>query len=274
MLAREEDVFRAIVRWTNHDFQNRSSYFLDLFACIRLQGISKDVLLNTVARETLVQQNATCIAHVQEELMLASGDESHGNPTITSHRECVDAAVLCGGTSGKYVTQNLKNTACFVPSLGKWFELPNMPHGQNGHTTAVCNTVLYSIGHRSVFNQESSREVQRYAPGLNNWGNCTSMPVGRCFAASVTLQGQVYVLGGILNKEDCKRVSAEVSRYNPAVDKWFPVTCMNCARQGLCAVAVNGSILPSGDAIRMIIFINCRKIRATTRSVDQGRFHG
>ena len=244
VLASEKDIFCAVVRWVNHNFENRASHFADLFSCIRLQDIPKEFLSSTVVHEALVQENATCMAHVLE--VMNVGDVSHASAKIRSNLESVDVVVLCGGTSSKYVTQNFQHTACFVPSSNKWLELPNMLCGQTGHATAVCNGLLYSTGHHSIFNQEASRLVQCYVSGDRKWVTCASMPVGRSFAAAVTLQGQLYVLGGVLHKDNRKSVSAAVSRYNPAVERWYAVTGMNCARQGLCAVVFEGSIFAIG----------------------------
>lgn len=245
----DEDIFHTIVRWVSDDLKNRACYFMDLFSYIRLQGMPKDFLLNTVANEALVQQNTACIARVQEALCLAALEdegEMHTGLTSTSLVEHVNAIVICGGTSNKYVIENLKHVACYVPSVNEWFDLQVMPCGQKGHSTAVCNNVLYSMGNHSVFNQESSRVVQCFDPGNNTWMPRASMPVGRCFAGAVTIQGQVYVLGGYLHKDDFQRVSAEISRYNPALDKWFAVTSMNCAREGLCACVLGENIYAIG----------------------------
>lgn len=250
VVTNEKDVFNAVVRWISYDLENRACHFKDLFACIHLVGMSRDVLLSVVAGETLVQENATCFSLVQEALQTVGlGREISANPTEvskTSPTEFVSAIVMCGGTGSKYVTQNIKHTVCYVPSSDQWFDLPDMLHGRKGHSTAVCSGVLYSVGHHSVFSQESSRVVQCYVPGDSTWSTRASMPVGSCFSAAVAFQGQLYVIGGIHHENDRKTVSARVSRYNPAVDKWYPDTSMNCARQGLCAVVLDGSILAIG----------------------------
>lgn len=244
VVASEGDVFHAIVRWISHDLENRACHFTELFSCIQLQDIPRDVLINTVAREALFQRNSTCTALVQEALNSALGREGDVLTDLTkrSLTERVDAVVICGGNSGKYVIQSLKKVACFVPSGEKWFDLPDMPRGQTGHASAVCNGVLYSTGNDSC----NCRVVQCYDTDVNTWGLRASMPVGRRYAAAVAFHGQVYVLGGFLHKADCKCVSSDVSRYNPAVDKWYPVSSMNCAREGLCAVVLDGSIFAIG----------------------------
>lgn len=252
VVTNEKDVFNAVVRWIRHDLDNRAFHFKDLFSYIRLGGISREVLLNIVAGETLVRENASCFSRVQEALQTICLDEHISISTTEvskrSSAEFISAIVMCGGTGSKYVTQNIKHTVCYVPSINEWFDLPDMLHGRKGHSTAVCNDVLYSLGHHSVFSQESSRLVQCFVPGGSAWNTRTPMPRGSCFSAAVAFQGQVYVLGGIHHEHDRNTVSARVSRYNPAVDKWYPVTSMNCARQGLCAVVFDGNILAIGGS--------------------------
>ena len=250
-VTNEKDVLNAIVRWIQHDFDNRAVHFKDLFSCIQLRGMSKDILLNIVARGTLVREKSTSLslAHVALQTISLDEDIINRNSTEVSKRssaEFISAIVMCGGTGSKYITQNIKHTVCYVPSIDEWFDLPDMLHGRKGHSTAVCNGVLYSIGNHSVFSQESSRLVQCFVPGGSSWNTRNSLQRGSCFSAAVALQGQVYVLGGIHHGTDGTTVSARVSRYNPAVDKWYPVTSMNCARQGLCAVVLDGNILAIG----------------------------
>jgi len=250
-VSNEKDVFNAVVRWIRHDLHNRAFHFKDLFSLIRLRGMSKDVLLNTVAKEMLVRESTACLSLVQEALQTVVLDEDISISTTgvskRSSPELISAIVMCGGTGSKYVTQNIKHTVCYVPSINKWFNLPDMIHGRKGHSTAVCNGVLYSLGHHSVFSQESSRRlVQCFVPGANGWNSRTSMPRESCFSAAVALQGQLFVLGGIHHENDGNTVSARVSRYNPAVDKWYHVTSMNCARQGLCAVVLDDNIFAIG----------------------------
>ena len=250
VVTNEKDVFNAVVRWITYDLENRASHFKDLFACIHLAGMSREFLLSIVATDPLVQDNATCFSRVQEALQTVRLDhEIVSSPTEVSKRsstEFVSSIVMCGGTGSKYVTQNIKHTVCYVPSMDQWFDLPDMLHGRKGHSAAVCSGVLYTFGHHSVFSQESSRLVQCYVPGADTWSTRTSMPVGSCFSAAVAFQGQLYVIGGIHHESDRKTVSARVSRYNPAVNKWYTVASMNCARQGLCAVALDGNILAIG----------------------------
>jgi len=245
-VTNEKDVFSAVVRWIRHDLDNRACHFKDLFSCVHLRRMSRDVLLNIVARETLVRESTPCLSLVQEALQTVGLHEHISISGTEVPKEFVSAVVMCGGTGSKYVTQNIKHTVCYVPAINKWFDLPDMLHGRKGHSTVLCNGVLYSIGHHSVFSQEGSRLVQCLVPGGSAWNTRASLPRGSCFSAAVALQGQVYVLGGIHHENDGTMVSARVSRYNPAVDKWYPVTSMNCARQGLCAVVLDGNILAIG----------------------------
>lgn len=250
-VANEMDIFNAVVKWIRYDLENRVLHFKDLFSCVRLLGMPAEVLSGTVASEALVREDVTCLSVVQEALQtvgLARDviDTSTTEYSKRSPTEYVSAFVMCGGSGSKYFTQNIKNTACYVPSVNEWFNLPDMLQGRSGHSTAVCNGALYSVGHHSVFNPDSSRSVQCYVPGNSGWNSGTTMSTGVCFSAAVSFQGQLYVLGGIVHDHDGKTVSARVSRYNPAVDKWYQVASMSYARQGLCAVVQDGSILAIG----------------------------
>ena len=247
-VTNEKDVFNAVMRWIKHDSDNRAFHLEDLFSCVHLRGMSRDVLLNIVARETLVRESNTCLSLVQDALQTVGLDEDISINNTEVSKEFISGFVMCGGTGSKYVTQNIKHTVCYVPSIGKWFDLPDMLHGRKGHSTVLCNGVLYSIGHHSVFSQEGSRLVQCFVPGGSAWNTRASLPRGSCFSAAVALQGQVYVLGGIHHEKDGTTVSARVNRYNPAVDRWYPVTSMNYARQGLCAVVLDGNILAIGGS--------------------------
>ena len=246
-----EEAFVAMIRWIKYDLANRRIHFENLFTCLPFTLISKDFLLETVSREMLVQESVTCSTLVSSAIQAAVARHTGENVSVTgerlmSPRDSVTAVIVCGGTSSRYVTLNSKSTLGFIPSLDKWVELTGMPNGRKGHATTVCNGDLYCLGNHSAFEHESSRQVQLFNSTTNTWTLSSPMPSGRCFHAAVTLFGQLYVLGGYLVDGYFQETTSRVSRYNPVLDRWYPVAPMNCTRHGLCAVVLDGVIFAIG----------------------------
>ncbi|KAL9951885.1 hypothetical protein ACROYT_G044626, partial [Oculina patagonica] len=64
-VSAEEDVFKTILTWIDHNKSERKKYFADLFRQVRLIYVSRDYLLNDIVTNDLVNDNACCIELVE-----------------------------------------------------------------------------------------------------------------------------------------------------------------------------------------------------------------
>ena len=65
-VSSEEDVFKIILTWIDHDKSERKKYFADLFRQVRLIYASRDYLFNDIVTHDLVNDNACCLELVKD----------------------------------------------------------------------------------------------------------------------------------------------------------------------------------------------------------------
>ena len=66
----EEDVFKIILSWIDHDRSKRRKYFPDLFRLVRLVYVSRYLLCSKIRTNVLVQNSDCCLDLVEHALRL------------------------------------------------------------------------------------------------------------------------------------------------------------------------------------------------------------
>ncbi|XP_078351742.1 kelch-like protein 11 [Oculina patagonica] len=64
-VSAEEDVFKIILTWIDHNKSEREKYFSDLFRQVRLIYVSRDFLIKDIVTNDLVNDNACCFELVK-----------------------------------------------------------------------------------------------------------------------------------------------------------------------------------------------------------------
>ena len=280
IVAREEDVYDAIVSWVNHDALARECLFTELLKCVRLFSISK-YSLQQMLKEELVLKSRTCLSILLEGLeFFFSPDRFLGMPL--KPRTCLStvesAIILTGGHHSNSVSN--QSTYCFLLSNNHWLSLPEMPFPRTRHGAAVCCGQLYVVGgkveepacsynpiqnkwtvieantsirqHCSVvaLNEELYvtggdqywNSVDKYSPILAEWREVSSMKIGRGAHCAVILGNLIYVLGGM----DSSICHSSIECFNPLTNRWSEGPSMNVARQFACAAVSCGKIFVAG----------------------------
>ena len=120
----------------------------------------------------------------------------------------------------------------------------NSMHGIAGATPGPDGRIYVLGGEGS--NSNPSTTVEAYDPSSNTWTNVAPMNVAREDLAAVTLNGNLYALGGDAN--------GTVEAYDPTSNTWTPPTGpgsiapMHIARTAFAAVALNGRIYAIGGS--------------------------
>ncbi|XP_078352142.1 kelch-like protein 7 [Oculina patagonica] len=231
----EEDVFEVVVKWVAGNKRRKRSVF-DLFRHIRLIYIGRDFLLNIVLSNPLIKGNKECSSLVLDAMKLVfSGSEEcyFAQPP----RNCMNThedVIVARGTH--------KGTLCYVPSENKWYKLAKMlcERLKYSHSTSSCHRRMYCIGGNS-----DGYPAECYDPLTNTWSPMKSFNQAIQYAAVVTFQGLLYVMGG----EDKDKVkSSTVQTYNPETNLWQKVPSLSIARCGICAVASKNFLYAVGGS--------------------------
>ena len=233
IVAREEDVYDAIVSWVNHDALARECLFAELLKCVRLFSISK-YSLQQMLKEELVLKSRTCLSILLEGLeFFFSPDRFLGMPL--KPRTCLStvesAIILTGGHHSNSVSN--QSTYCFLLSNNHWLSLPEMPFPRTRHGAAVCCGQLYVVGGKV------EEPACSYNPIQNKWTVIEANTSIRQHCSVVALNEELYVTGG-------DQYWNSVDKYSPILAEWREVSSMKIGRGAHCAVILGNLIYVLG----------------------------
>ena len=131
----EDDVFKIILKWINHDINERKKNFQDLFRHVRLDFASRDCLCNEMLTNNFVKQNEVCLNsvnftlnHMWYPLFYRKPYDVYDQlPRTVLHPEVL---VACGKTDG--------TVWIYLPEDDIWYNLPDV-------NKALCYAVLRRI---------------------------------------------------------------------------------------------------------------------------------
>ena len=88
----EEDVFKIILAWIDHDRSVRKTFFADLFRHVRLLYVSRDFLLYDIVKNELVQEHNCCQKLVKDAINLI--DSQNCSSLSVPPRKSLETPVL------------------------------------------------------------------------------------------------------------------------------------------------------------------------------------
>ena len=174
----EEDVFRIILKWIEHDKSERKAEFGRLFRHIRLASLSRDYLLNVVTNE-LVVENVSCSRQVVDAIKLVM-TASEDTLAQSARRRLETHAIVVRGGNHSY---------CYLPEKDEWKRLADGFSEDRNHTTQLirCRNQAYS------FPESCYADTERYDPTFNSWGTFKFSP-GADDCSFAVLGGKIYVI--------------------------------------------------------------------------------
>ncbi|KAL9952458.1 hypothetical protein ACROYT_G039719, partial [Oculina patagonica] len=236
----EEDVFGVVVKWIARNKRRKRSV-PDLFRHIRLIYIRRDFLFNVILSNPLIKDNKECSNIALDAMKLAfSGTEECY--FAQSPRNCMkthEDVIVARGTR--------KSTLCYIPSENKWYKLAKMLTNRPMYcqSTSSCHRKMYCIGGNA-----DGHPAECYDALTNTWAPLKSFDQEIKFAAVVTFQGLLYVIGGA-DKNNVK--FSTVQTYNPETNRWQMVASLSIARSGICAVACKNFLYAVGGSFLKIV---------------------
>ena len=236
----EEDVFEVVVKWIARN-ESRSQSVAHVFRHIRFIYITRDFLFNVILSNPLIKDKKECSSLVLDAMRLVfSGTEDcyFAQPPRNCMKTHEDVIFACG---------THKSTWCYLPSENKWYKLAKMlsQRLKYSHSTSSCHRKMYCIGGNT-----DGYPAECYDPSGNTWTPMKSFNQAIKFAAVVTFQGLLYVIGG---EEENKVQSSTVQTYNPETNLWQKTASLSIPRCGICAVAGKHSLYAVGGSRLKIV---------------------
>ncbi|XP_041523862.1 kelch-like protein 35 [Microtus oregoni] len=212
-VAREEAVFEAAMRWVRHDAPARRGHLRLLLEHVRLPLLAPTYFLEKVEADELLQACSDCRPLLLEASACFILGREAGALRARPRRfmDLAEMIVVIGGCDRKGLLK-LPFADAYHPESQRWTPLPSLP-GYTRSEFASCalrNDIYVSGGHIN------SRDVWMFSSHLHTWIKVASMHKGRWRHKMVTLQGQLFAVGGF----DGLRRLRSVERYDPFSNTW------------------------------------------------------
>ena len=221
----------------------------------------------TAAQETIGEQTGSFTSLAQAATRTRGGPA--GTPwvpipgyvppyNVAGYDDANGKAYSAGGAS-----PSKSAASAYDPRTQTWSPIAPMPVGVDGATGQFLDGKFYVFGGAStlIFISPADEDgMQIYDPATNKWHVQGGGPAGSVnFAASATLDGQMYVVGGCpvmgnfygfsfpLSEEMCyASASDSAARYDPATGKWTTIASYPLSASNLACGGVAGELVCTG----------------------------
>ena len=165
-----------------------------------------------------------------------------------------------GGFTGGFPNWRAQPTMfIYNPAANTWTSGTDLPVARAEGISAVVDNKIYLIGGRvratedaRLFNDHiDSVRNEVFDPLTNRWSARADAPTARNSAASATIDGKIYVVGGRNFSKNADGTTRQVNVpnlevYDPNLDRWETRSPMPQARGGLAATSLNGKLYVFG----------------------------
>uniref|UniRef100_A0A8D3BDX6 Kelch like family member 11 n=2 Tax=Scophthalmus maximus TaxID=52904 RepID=A0A8D3BDX6_SCOMX len=220
----EQELFETIVKWVQHDKEERETHFEELFELLRLPQIAPTVLTQVVRKEPLVANNASCQKLVSDTLevhavhfeSLKSADlelcASYMAAIQPRFGQNMDVIMVVGGVSegGEYMSECVG----YFVAEDRWVNLPHIHNHLDGHAIAATDSHVYVAG---SMEPGFAKMVERYNPNLNSWEQVSSLSYRKHSFGLTSVKDILYSIGGHGNFSPGFK---DVTVYKPEQDQW------------------------------------------------------
>ena len=212
-ISTEDDVFRFILKWIDHDKRDRKKKFQDLFRHVRLTFVSRDYLLNEVSANEFVKQNDACMNLVTSTIEGING--LPGSSDLLSSQTprnllLIEALVV------------VELNVAYLPNEDKWYQVSAIatPHMSDKYMFAGDSCAWKTI------------------PSFE-----CGPTIGVCF---VSADKHLYAIGGLTKGPGGARYLTEAARFDTIENKWESIANIQEARSSACGVAVGKKLFIAG----------------------------
>jgi N-acetylneuraminic acid mutarotase len=128
-----------------------------------------------------------------------------------------------------------------------WVSKAPLPNPRNHFGYTVNGGKIYVIGglHLSNTQRNNQSDVHAYNPLTNAWTKVASLPFARSHIHTSTFvrNGRIVIVGGLANGSLDTKTLANVTEYNPKLNKWVALSPLPKPRQAAAAKLINNQIV-------------------------------
>jgi N-acetylneuraminic acid mutarotase len=160
---------------------------------------------------------------------------------------CIDGNVcVMGGYSRYNGGSTLTGAEMYDTSARQWRALPDMSVARRGCAAVCIDGNVYVMGGSGSVSPYLTpvKSAEMYDPSAGQWRALPDMIVARYGCAAVSIEGNVYVMGGTDGRST--QHSKSVEMYDPSAGQWRALPDMSVARSGCAAVCIDGNVYVMG----------------------------
>ncbi|XP_071488301.1 kelch-like protein 18 [Diadema antillarum] len=235
-IAKEEEVYLAVMCWLRHDLAARHTHIADIFEHVRLPLLAWEFLNSRVIEEEVLMEEERFRKFVDE------ARRYHGSKfypglhwevsmrTVPRHSCSRAQFIYVVGGEISPSRNTLCSAECYQPAINNWSPLPPMKQSRRGVGVVVVDNIIYAIGGADA---SPLRDVECFDPQTDSWRQVAKMKVARSSVAVARVGGQVYACGGY----DGTRSVKSVEQYDPNLNEWKYIKDMATQRSMATAVS-------------------------------------
>ena len=261
-VSAEDDVFKIILKWINHDKNERKKNFQDLFRHVRLPLVSRHCLRKEMSKNDFVTQDKDCLCDVKYTLermhnfpLLYPPDLSALSPRVVLQPE---ALVACERTD--------RTVWFYLPDEDLWYKLPDMSDIPDILTGSLWTPWPWTPAPQwllSVQNKLFAADFRDdwlhfpcYDPLLNIWNTLQNLEQPRMLQFWETSPEAVFVT--VVGEEICAvvqpnrqtRDSVILVKYNVVSDSWETVPSFDWGpKEAVCVVSSDKYLYSVGGCL-------------------------
>ncbi|XP_078401082.1 kelch-like protein 24 [Cetorhinus maximus] len=241
-VTKEETVFEAVMHWVHHDVPNRRHALKELLERVRIPLLDQIYFVEKVETDELILSTKECLSLLQEARRYHIFGNEIKSPRTRPRKftNVAEVIIVVGGCDKKGYAM-LPYTQKYNPGTGEWTQLAKIPDYSKSEF-AVCalkNDIFLSGGNLY------SNDVWMYNSHLNTWVRVALLNKGRWRHRMVTLQGQLYAVGGF---NGFSRMSS-VERYDTYLNCWSYAAPLLEAVSSAAVVACLNKLYVIGGAL-------------------------
>ncbi|XP_035690782.1 kelch-like protein 3 [Branchiostoma floridae] len=235
VIKSEEDTFTAVLKWVNHNTQQRLPSFPRVLHCVRLTHLRLSTL-KRLAQHPLVLEANECLEMITNSQVYLQERRCDQQMKI---RRCAthEIVVLFGQQDQETQKAEVCDVICYDEEDDSWRKVTRMPQKLSLMSVTVEGDIVYVTGGSTDINNPEG--VQRcaytYSFLQDTWKELPDMHVGRYGHISAVEKGRLYVVGG---QQNGKPTSVEM--YTEDTNTWticcpcpdVPMTVQACVSHG------------------------------------------
>jgi kelch-like protein 10 len=243
----EEVVWNGVLRWINHDIENRKGNIVELIKKVRLELLDRKFVLENIKDHPHVAGNDECRAIISDALkslhsleMITEKEGDISNRGFSRPRIGHDTLFVFPTSIRSFHT---KDFPIYDTLRMRWVkvEVIEVPPCQRDFRTAVIGFNIYIIGGSSP-RLTPVNSCHCFNTVAKTWCEVSPMQNRRSELTVAVLDGLVYAMGGFSGHDYCN--TAE--RYDYRTNQWYMVAPMNEQRGVASATNLNGKIYVVG----------------------------